>query len=222
MYSWEFVDRPDLIGRDRSAPPRPADFSSSSSPPLHSLLALAQLHHVQAHVASSGGSPLVRYRIAYSHGRIHPRASASGAKLTSQPNRKTPWRISQPQKARQRKRLRSVDTVVDTLSAALQRNGHNTKAVDRWYAEMPREQEMVPKDKYTIFDKKERKYRKGIHSKWRGLFGLFDWGGGSVFWPATPTAACCLCPSAKDLADGWFAELPKWTRVSQRVNPPGF
>lgn len=42
---------------------------------------------------------------------------------------------------------------------------------------MPREQEMVPKDKYTIFDKKERKYRKGIHSKWRGSFGLFDWGG---------------------------------------------
>ncbi|RMJ29084.1 hypothetical protein PHISP_00027 [Aspergillus sp. HF37] len=93
---------------------------------------------------------------------------------------KTPWRISQPQKARQRKRLRSVDSVVDTLSTALQRNGHNAKAVDRWYAEMPREQEMVPKDKYTIFDKKERKYRKGIH------------------------------------------KLPKWTRVSQRVNPPGF
>jgi hypothetical protein len=41
---------------------------------------------------------------------------------------------------------------------------------------MPREQEMVPKDKYTIFDKKERKYRKGIHSKWRGSFGLFDLG----------------------------------------------
>lgn len=31
---------------------------------------------------------------------------------------------------------------------------------------MPREEEMLPKDKYTIFDKKERKYRKGIHSKW--------------------------------------------------------
>ena len=31
---------------------------------------------------------------------------------------------------------------------------------------MPREEEMLPKDKYTIFDRKERKYRKGIHSKW--------------------------------------------------------
>lgn len=29
---------------------------------------------------------------------------------------------------------------------------------------MPREEEMLPKDKYTIFDRKERKYRKGIHS----------------------------------------------------------
>ncbi|BDD60963.1 hypothetical protein MPDQ_000998 [Monascus purpureus] len=93
---------------------------------------------------------------------------------------KIPWRISRHQKARQRKRLRAVDRVVDTVSAALQRNGQSTKAIDRWYQEMPREEEMLSKDKYTIFDKKEKNYRKGIH------------------------------------------KLPKWTRVSQRVNPPGF
>ncbi|KAE8418881.1 mitochondrial ribosomal protein L31-domain-containing protein [Aspergillus pseudocaelatus] len=93
---------------------------------------------------------------------------------------KIPWRISQPQKARQRKRLRSVDRVVDTISAALARNGQKARSVDRWYREMPREEEMLPKDKYTLFDKKEKTYRKGIH------------------------------------------KLPKWTRVSQRVNPPGF
>lgn len=29
---------------------------------------------------------------------------------------------------------------------------------------MPREEEMLSKDKYTIFDKKEKNYRKGIHS----------------------------------------------------------
>jgi hypothetical protein len=57
-----------------------------------------------------------------------------------------------------------VDQVVDTLSAALARQGQSTKAVERWYAEMPREEEMLPKDKYTIFDKKEKTYRKGIHS----------------------------------------------------------
>jgi hypothetical protein len=95
--------------------------------------------------------------------------------------RKIPWRLSAPQKARQRKRLKLVDNVVDTVSAALQKNGGlMAKAIERWYKEMPREEEMLPKDKYTIFDRKERKYRKGIH------------------------------------------KLPKWTRVSQRVNPPGF
>ncbi|KAH1703697.1 hypothetical protein KXX12_000980 [Aspergillus fumigatus] len=93
---------------------------------------------------------------------------------------KIPWRLSRHQKARQRKRLRAVDRVVDTLSAALRRNGQSTKAIDRWYAEMPREEEMLPKDKYTLFDKKEKTYRKGIH------------------------------------------KLSKWTRVSQRLNPPGF
>ena len=79
--------------------------------------------------------------------------------------RKIPWRLSAPQKARQRKRLRAVDKVVDTVSAALQRNNAGSiKAVERWYNEMPREQEMLPKNKYTIFDRKEKKYRKGIHS----------------------------------------------------------
>lgn len=54
------------------------------------------------------------------------------------------------------------------------------KLLERWKAEMPTEVEMLPKDKYTIFDRKVRGYRKGLH------------------------------------------KLPKWTRLSQRVNPPGF
>lgn len=92
-------------------------------------------------------------------------------KLTSFPNnRKTPWRLSSPQKARQRKRLRSVDRVVDTVSAALERNGQTSKAVSRWFAEMPREEEMLPKDKYTLFDKKEKSYRKSIHSMFSSHF----------------------------------------------------
>lgn len=57
-----------------------------------------------------------------------------------------------------------MDRVVDTLSAALERNGQTSKAVTRWYDEMPREEEMLPKDKYTLFDKKEKSYRKSIHS----------------------------------------------------------
>lgn len=94
---------------------------------------------------------------------------------------KIPWRLSNPQKRRQRKRLRLVDKVVATVDLALQRqNMELGRNVIRWKEEMPSEQEMRPKDKYTMFDRKEKKYRKGIH------------------------------------------KLPKWTRVSQRINPPGF
>lgn len=57
-----------------------------------------------------------------------------------------------------------MDQVVDTISAALQKGGLTNKAVERWYREMPREEEMLPRDKYTIFDRKEKSYRKGIHS----------------------------------------------------------
>ena len=55
-----------------------------------------------------------------------------------------------------------------------------TKLIERWKVEMPTEGEMLAKDKYTLFDKKAKGYRKGVH------------------------------------------KLPKWTRVSQRLNPPGF
>ena len=79
--------------------------------------------------------------------------------------RKTPWRISMHQKRRQRKRLRIVDNVVSTLNKSLTANKQPvTRSITRWNTEMPREEEMLPKDKYTMFDRKERKYRKGIHS----------------------------------------------------------
>lgn len=79
--------------------------------------------------------------------------------------RKIPWRLSAPQKARQRKRLRAVDAVIATVDNALAKQGTSTKAVERWKEEMPSEGEMVPKDKYTMFDRKEKRYRKGIHSE---------------------------------------------------------
>src|SRR3954452_13421600 len=84
--------------------------------------------------------------------------------LTEIRDRKIPWRLSKFQKARQRKRLRAVDAVVATVDRALAKQSITTKAVERWKEEMPTEQEMMPKDKYTIFDRKEKKYRKGIHS----------------------------------------------------------
>jgi hypothetical protein len=38
------------------------------------------------------------------------------------------------------------------------------KKVERWKMEMPTEEEMLPKDKYSVFDRKVKRYRKGIHS----------------------------------------------------------
>jgi hypothetical protein len=84
-------------------------------------------------------------------------------------SRKIPWRLSKFQKARQRKRLRAVDTLVSVVDKALSKQGITTKAVERWKAEMPIEQEMLPKDKYTMFDRKEKKYRKGIHSEYTSI-----------------------------------------------------
>ncbi|PNP81886.1 hypothetical protein FNYG_04912 [Fusarium nygamai] len=93
---------------------------------------------------------------------------------------KIPWRLSKFQKRRHRLRLRAVDNVVATVDAALAKKGQTLEALERWKAEMPTEAEMLPKDKYTMFDRKAKRYRKGIH------------------------------------------KLPKWTRVSQRINPPGY
>lgn len=73
-----------------------------------------------------------------------------------------------------------MDGVIATLDAALAKQGETVKSIETWKAEMPTEAEMLPRDKYTMFDRKEKRYRKGIH------------------------------------------KLPKWTRVSQRVNPPGY
>ena len=71
-----------------------------------------------------------------------------------------------------------VDNVITTVDSALAKAGQTSKAVERWKAEMPKEEEMVARDKYTVFDRKAKRYRKGIHSMWgsylmgEGGFGL--------------------------------------------------
>lgn len=50
------------------------------------------------------------------------------------------------------------------VDAALAKKGETLKQLERWKAEMPTEAEMLPKDKYTMFDRKAKRYRKGIHS----------------------------------------------------------
>ncbi|KAL9032939.1 MAG: hypothetical protein Q9214_007747 [Letrouitia sp. 1 TL-2023] len=99
-------------------------------------------------------------------------------------DRKIPWRLSKTQKARQRQRLRAVDNVVATLDNALRKQGSSLKELERWKTEMPTEDEMRPKDKYTVFDRKEKKYRKGIHSEFLLLSSFFSYffGFGGVAW----------------------------------------
>ncbi|KAL9011146.1 MAG: hypothetical protein Q9173_003987 [Seirophora scorigena] len=137
---------------------------------------------------------------------------------------KIPWRLSSMQKARQRKRLRAVDNVVACVDTALKKQGSSMKEIERWKAEMPREEEMRPKDKYTIFDRKEKRYRKGIHSESALLQLLVDLGGPmGRRTMKVDLGARMGSMRERALADERIdAELPKWTRVSQRINPPGF
>lgn len=115
---------------------------------------------------------------------------------------KIPWRLSKFQKRRQRLRLRAVDDVVSTVDSALAKQGQTLEALERWKTEMPTEAEMLPKDKYTMFDRKAKRYRKGIHSE------------SSLYSHLILEGTRCT--------DEVVLELPKWTRVSQRVNPPGY
>ena len=51
------------------------------------------------------------------------------------------------------------------MTNALAKKGETLKSLERWKAEMPTEAEMLPRDKYTMFDRKAKRYRKGIHSR---------------------------------------------------------
>ncbi|KXN82508.1 54S ribosomal protein L31, mitochondrial [Leucoagaricus sp. SymC.cos] len=76
---------------------------------------------------------------------------------------KTPWKLSVTRKANARARLKKVDAVIE----AVRTSGVRCKALDL-ALELPKEHEMPAKDKYTIFSRHEKGYRKGIHKvpKW--------------------------------------------------------
>lgn len=138
--------------------------------------------------------------------------------------------MSKFQKRRHRLRLRAVDSVVDTLNNALAKRGQTLPAVERWLSEMPREEQMKSKDKYTMFDRKAKRYRKGVHSELKKSIyslclpcldghatSLARKGGGRNFEVETYAIVDFFFSDVV-----FFLGLPKWTRVSQRVNPPGY
>ncbi|EEB09042.1 mitochondrial 54S ribosomal protein YmL31 [Schizosaccharomyces japonicus yFS275] len=86
---------------------------------------------------------------------------------------KNPWRLSALRKYRHRKRLQNVDEVVSTVSEALNTNNQSCKLLRVIEEGLPRESEMSPKDKYSVFTKTTRGkgiqgWRKSIHKvpKW--------------------------------------------------------
>ncbi|KZV70463.1 60s ribosomal protein l31 [Peniophora sp. CONT] len=88
-----------------------------------------------------------------SFGAFRPTSIASSGLLW-----KTPWRLSRTRKANVRDRLKKVDAVIEAVRAS----GVECGALER-ALELPKEHEMEPRDKYTVFSKWDRGYRKGIH-----------------------------------------------------------
>ncbi|EIW85251.1 60s ribosomal protein l31 [Coniophora puteana RWD-64-598 SS2] len=76
---------------------------------------------------------------------------------------KTPWKLSPTRKANARARLKKVDSVIEAVRASgVQCAALNTALL------LPKEHEMDPRDKYTVYSRHHRGYRKGIHKvpKW--------------------------------------------------------
>ncbi|CDO95912.1 unnamed protein product [Kluyveromyces dobzhanskii CBS 2104] len=103
---------------------------------------------------------------------------------------KVPWRMSGPQKARQRSRLRNVDDVLSNLKLGLHlernqmavsegsqlnvrkiRPGVKSLRILDKAQYFPKESEMSATDKYSVFSRYSKGYRKGIHKvpKWTKL-----------------------------------------------------
>ncbi|GMF98294.1 hypothetical protein B5S30_g4056 [[Candida] boidinii] len=76
---------------------------------------------------------------------------------------KRPWRLSRPQKSRHRKRMQLVDSNIANLYEGLKNNNLECKRIENLVNHFPKESEMLPKDKYTVFNKHARGYRKGVH-----------------------------------------------------------
>lgn len=84
---------------------------------------------------------------------------------------KKPWRLSAPQKRRQRQRMQLVDSNIEVLYNGLLGNEMSAKKITDLQFNFPKEKDMLAKDKYTVFNKHARGYRKGVHfvPKWTKL-----------------------------------------------------
>lgn len=67
--------------------------------------------------------------------------------------------------------MRTVDSNIEALYEGLTANGMSAKKITDLKFNFPKESEMAPRDKYTVFNKHARGYRKGVHfvPKWTKL-----------------------------------------------------
>ncbi len=71
--------------------------------------------------------------------------------------------MSKHQKYRHRKRMQSVDEVIKTLYQGLKQTGQSNPKIERFYFNYPKESQMDPFDKYFVYNKYSKGYRKGVH-----------------------------------------------------------
>ena len=80
-------------------------------------------------------------------------------------------RLSSPQKYRLRQRMRLVDHNIEVLYQSLKKAGEELtgyRNIDALKVDFPKESEMLPRDKYTTFNRKAKDYRRSVHlePKW--------------------------------------------------------
>ena len=102
-------------------------------------------------------------------GAFRPSATLSGGYLW-----KVAARMWAPQKNRLRRRMKLVDQNIEVLYQSLKLPDQETTGfdkIDHLKFNFPKEHEMLPRDKYTTFDKKAKDYRKSVHRvpKWTKL-----------------------------------------------------
>lgn len=76
---------------------------------------------------------------------------------------KIPYKMGRHQKARMRSRLKAVDNTIANVAFGLQHEGLNVKKLNILDKTFPKESEMPAKDKYWVFARYARNYRKGAH-----------------------------------------------------------
>jgi len=113
--------------------------------------------------------------------------------LTSLLFRKTPWKLSVTRKANARARLKKVDAVIEAVresgvhcNALVSQSTQFVLSVSlescftfqEKALQLPKEHEMNPKDKYTVFSATSKGYRKGIHKvpKWTRVSSFLSTG----------------------------------------------